>query len=268
MVSTTNCKWDSVIPLNDYIVIKEKRKSKIFYKEDFLLWYYQQEEADYKDAITFFEENKLTGLWTHYKRIIKNNGAIILFGQEPFSTDLRNSNIEMYRYDWIWRKQKPSNFQLMNYQPGRVHENIMVFSNANACYVKNNNTMHYYPQMVDRDKARKSNVKIYGDTSKNILHDYKNGQKDNYKEYTKKHPISIIKCNTEDKKLHPTQKPINLLEYIIKTYTKENNVVLDSCMGSGSTGVACKNMDRNFIGIEIEKEYYDISVKRIVENTK
>ena len=89
------------------------------------------------------------------------------------------SNLEWYRYDWVWQKQKPSNFQLMNYQCGRVHENIMVFSPAKACYVKNGNTMNYYPQMSPREDVRKANVKIYGDTDKNILHNYKNGKKDN-----------------------------------------------------------------------------------------
>lgn len=207
----------------------------------------------------------LDPLWKHYKRIIKDKGVIVLFGQEPFSSMVRNSNLEWYRYDWIWQKQKPSNFQLMNYQPGRVQENIMVFSKAKACFVKNSNTMNYYPQMVEREKVRKANAKIYGDTSKNILHDYKNGKKDNYKEYDKKHPISIIQFNTESKKLHPTQKPVALLEYLVKTYTNKGNVVLDNCMGSGSTGVACMNTGRNFIGIEIKEMYFKIAAQRIKE---
>ena len=204
----------------------------------------------------------LDKLWSQYKRIIKDKGAIILFGQEPFSSRVRNSNLDWYRYDWVWQKQKPSNFQLMNYQCGRVHENIMVFSQAKACYVKNGNTMNYYPQMVLRDSTRKSNGKIYGN---NILHSYKKGEKENYKEYSKKHPISIIKFNTESKKLHPTQKPVALCEYLIKTYTNENEIVLDNCMGSGTTGIACLNLGRKFIGIELDKKYYEIAQKRIKE---
>ena len=210
----------------------------------------------------------LDKLWLQYKRIIKDKGAIILFGQEPFSSQVRNSDLDWYRYDWVWQKQKPSNFQLMNYQCGRVHENIMVFSQAKACYVKNGNTMNYYPQMTPRENIRKANVKIYGNADNNILHNYRNGEKDNYKEYSEKHPISIIQFNTESKKLHPTQKPIELLEYLIKTYTRENDLILDNCMGSGSTGVACINTNRNFIGIELDKKYFDIAKQRIEECEK
>lgn len=204
-------------------------------------------------------------LWQQYNRIIKNNGAICLFGQEPCSSRLRISNIAMYRYDWVWQKQKPSNFQLMGYQPGRVQENIMVFSKAKSCYVKNGNTMKYFPQMTERKTVRKANVKIYGDNSKNILHDYKNGSKDNYKEYSKRHPISIIQYNTVQKKIHPVQKPVELCEYLIKTYTNEGDTVLDSCMGSGTTGVACKNLNRKFIGMELDKNYFQIARDRIIQ---
>lgn len=202
-------------------------------------------------------------LWNQYRRIIKDKGAIVLFGQEPFSSYLRTSNIEMYRYDWIWQKQKPSNFQLMNYQPGRVQENIMVFSKAKACYVSNKNTMNYYPQMIDRETIRKANVKIYGDVDKNILHEYKGGLKDCYKEYSKRHPTTILQYNTESKKFHSAQKPIDLLEYLINTYTKEGETILDNCMGGGSTGVACVNTNRNFIGIELDDKYFAIAKERI-----
>lgn len=205
----------------------------------------------------------LESLWIEYKRVIKDRGIVCLFGQEPFSSAVRMSNIEMYRYDWIWQKEKPSNFQLMGYQPGRVHENIMIFSKAKSCYLKNGNTAVYYPIMEKREKVRKANVKIYGDSSKNILHSYKNGEKDNFKIYEEKHPISVLHFNNEIHKVHPTQKPIELLEYLIKTYTKENDLVLDNCMGSGSTGVACQNINRSFIGIEKDEKYFQIAKERI-----
>lgn len=205
-------------------------------------------------------------LWEQYKRIITNDGAIILFGQEPFSSVIRTSNLEMYRYDWVWQKQKPSNFQLMNYQCGRIHENIMVFSKAKACYTSNNNSMNFYPQKELREVPRKSNVKIYGNN--NLLHEYKNGMKNNIKEYNYRLPTSIIKFNTESKRLHPTQKPILLLEYLIKTYTNEEEVVLDNCMGSGSTCIACINTNRKYIGIEKDEYYYNISKKRILDLCK
>lgn len=204
-------------------------------------------------------------LWNEYNRIITDVGAIVLFGQEPFSSTIRCSRIEMYRYDWKWKKQKPSNFQLMNYQCGRVLEDIMVFSKAKACYVKNGNTMTYYPQLTKRNKPRMANAKIYGDTNKNILHKYKTT--DNYKTYEYKQPVNIIEFTTVTKnKLHPTQKPVELLEYLIKTYTNEGDLVLDNCMGSGSTGVACKNLNRDFIGIELDDDYFAIAKERI-ENT-
>ena len=204
----------------------------------------------------------LDKLWVEYERIIKSNGVICLFGQEPFSSIVRTSNLKLYRYDWIWQKQKPSNFQLMNYQPGRVQENIMVFSKAKACYTKNGVKISYFPQKEKMEKPRKANAKIYADSA-DLLHKYSKANKDNFQVYEERHPISILKFNTPEHRVHPTQKPIDLLEYLIKTYTQENDLVLDNCMGSGSTGVACKNLNRNFIGIENNKEYFEIAERRL-----
>jgi site-specific DNA-methyltransferase (adenine-specific) len=203
----------------------------------------------------------LTKLWDEYKRLIKDNGVICLFGQEPFSSVLRTSNLEMYRYDWIWQKQKPSNFQLMGYQCGRVHEEIMVFSKAKACYTKNGVRIMYNPQTEKRERVRKANAKIYSGAE--LLHNYSKKQVDNFKEYEDKQPISILKFNTVEHRVHPTQKPVDLLEYLIKTYTDVGMTVLDNCMGSGSTGIACKNLDRNFIGIEKEEKYFNIAKEAI-----
>ncbi len=204
----------------------------------------------------------LNSLWKQYNRIITDDGVIVLFGQEPFSSMVRMSNTEMYRYDIIWQKQKPSNFQLMNYQPGRVTENIMVFSKSKACYTKTGNKMIYNPQLVKRDKPRVANAKIYGDGKAQLLHDY--NTEDNIKTYEYRQPINIVKFNTVTKnKLHPTEKPIPLLEWLIKTYSNEGDLVLDSCMGVGSTGVACMNTNRNFIGFEIDDKYYDIATNRL-----
>lgn len=200
-------------------------------------------------------------LWEQYGRIIKDDAAIVLFGQEPFSSLARTSGIDLYRYDWIWQKQKPSNFQLMNYQCGRVHENIMVFSKSRACYTNNSNSMRYFPQKVARAFARISNAKIYGKAE--LLH--KTNRNDNYKRYEYKMPISILMFNAEPHKYHPTQKPAALCEYLIKTYTNEGDTVLDNCMGSGTTGVAALNTNRNFIGIELNEEYFNIAKKRIEE---
>lgn len=208
----------------------------------------------------------LDKLWRQYERIIKDDGVIVLFGQEPFSSMVRMSNIEMYRYDWIWVKQKPSNFQLMNYQCGRVQENIMVFSKMRACYTPNGNSIRYYPQMEKRAKPRTANVKIYGDNKLTILHDY--NTEDNIKTYEYKMSTSLLHFNTVSKKSHPTEKPVPLLEYLIKTYTKDGELVLDSCFGSGSTMVACVNTDRHYIGFEKEKEYYRLADNRIDATVK
>lgn len=205
-------------------------------------------------------------LWCEYNRIIKDNGAICLFAAEPFASLLRTSNLEYYRYDWIWQKQKPSNFQLMGYQCGRVHEFICVFSRAKACYVKNGVTMKYYPQTTKRKSDRTGNVKIYTDAP--LLHMYNGGKKDNIKTYKERQPISILQFNTVEHRLHPTQKPVPLLEYLIKTYTNEGETVLDNCMGSGSTGVAAKNLNRDFIGIELDENYFEIAKTRILDNVE
>lgn len=189
-------------------------------------------------------------LWEQYNRIIKDNGAIVLFGTEPFSTQLKMSNLKHYKYDWIWNKVRGVGFQIAKYRPMQQHEYISVFCNGK---------LNYYPIMTKRDKVKKSknygNSKVYGLQSNDMEE----------RIYTEKYPTSILTYSNASQKgrLHPTQKPTELLEYLIKTYTKEYEVVLDNCMGSGSTGVACVNTNRNFIGIELDKNYFDIAEKRI-----
>ena len=196
-------------------------------------------------------------MWEQLKRITKDNGAICLFGSEPFSSALRMSNIKMFKYDWIWQKNIPSNFATAKKVPMKYHEIISVF------YKKN----RYFPQMIERSEAGKKRTS-YG-------HNYKGksgGEHINLKAaYYKKHdddlkyPSSILPFN-RDSGFHPTQKPIPLLETIIKTYTLENETVLDFTMGSGSTGVACKNLNRKFIGIEQDDKYFQIAKDRISSN--
>lgn len=190
-------------------------------------------------------------LWEQYNRIIKDNGAIVLFGSEPFSTELRHSNLKMYKYDWVWNKKKAGNIFLAKYQPMKIHENIMVFGKGKV---------NYFPIMIPREKIKKSKNYGTGETM--------GGNKvkeDKVYTYTEKNPISILEfSNAAQKgKVHPTQKPVALLEYLIKTYTKEGETVLDNCMGSGSTGVACKNINRNFIGMELDEKYFNIAKDRI-----
>ena len=198
-------------------------------------------------------------MWEQLNRIIKPNGAIVLFGSEPFSSALRMSNIKNYKYDWIWDKVNGSNFANAKRQPLRQNENISIFY-AKQCT--------YNPVMVERDKKnirhtkRKNgtgNDEIYG-LSKNV--DFDGSRKYGY-------PKNILTYNKRSKELHPsktvhpTQKPIDLMQYLIKTYTNENETVLDFTMGSGTTMVACKKLGRNGIGIEKEEKYFKIAQERV-----
>ena len=198
------------------------------------------------DAIIPFE-----ALWEQYERVIKDNGAIVLFGSEPFSSKLRLSNIEIYKHDWVWNKKKAGNIFLAKYQPMKIHEDIMVFGKKRV---------NYYPIMTPRDKVKKS--KNYG--TGEALGGNKEKENKVYT-YTHKNPISIIEFSNANQKgkVHPTQKPVALFEYLIKTYTNEGETVLDNCMGSGTTGIACVNTNRNFIGIEIDDKYFEIAKERI-----
>lgn len=198
------------------------------------------------DTIIPFDE-----LWEQYKRIIVDGRCIALFGSEPFSSLMRCSNIKDYKYDWVWDKKKPSNFPLAKKQPMKYHENICIF-----------NSKRYYPIMVlvEGRKAKKgvnNGARVFN----------KGLEREDYldKVYTDKYPSSILEISNADQRnrLHPTQKPVSLCEYLIKTYTNEGDLVLDNCAGSGSTGVAAKNLNRQFILIEKEKQYYNICVERL-----
>jgi DNA modification methylase len=198
-------------------------------------------------------------MWNELKRITKDNGAICLFGSEPFSSHLRLSNLKMFKYDWIWNKTVGGNPLNAKKRPLNIFENISVF------YQKQCN---YFPEMVE---ANPKNVRPMS-TSKqksDLVGKMKNGfiqKSDPLKRYPKNELIFSSRnseCNPL-KNVHPTQKPVALLEYLIKTYTLENETVLDFTMGSGSTGVACKNLNRKFIGIEKDDKYFEIAKNRLV----
>lgn len=200
-------------------------------------------------------------LWEQYNRIIKDNGAIVLFGSEPFSSKLKCSNLNLFKYDWIWKKSRTVGFLNAKNAPLKDYEIISVFSKGTTANGSKKN-MKYYPQgLIEINKPKKS-VKQTNDT---IVGNRPSRNKDYIAKYTN-YPKAIIQFNNERKQLHPTQKPVPLLEYLIKTYTNENEIVLDNCMGSGSTGVACLNTNRNFIGIELDKEYFEIAKNRIKNN--
>ena len=193
------------------------------------------------------------GLWKAYNRIIKDDGAILLFGQPPFSSELIVSNKKMFRYEWIWQKTLPQGFLNANRMPLRASENIMVFYKRLPTY---------NPQMKDGkpyDKGiRKANCTTnYRDFGETIA----------VNETGMRFPVNVIKFSNANHQniLHPTQKPVPLLEYLIRTYTNEGETILDNCMGSGSTGVACVQTRRDFIGIELDDNYFEIAQKRIYE---
>lgn len=198
-------------------------------------------------------------MWFELKRIVKDNGAICLFGSEPFSSALRMSNIKIFKYDWYWEKNKLSG--LINRQPIRAIESISVFYKKPPNYneIKMKRTPEEY-KLCYRKNDSKSRGSEHRPGYENWL--IRKSAEDQW--YKK--PINILKFNSHDKrdgKRHPTQKPIALLEYLIKTYTLESETVLDFTMGSGSTGVACKNLNRKFIGIEKDSKYFEIAKNRI-----
>ncbi len=207
-------------------------------------------------------------MWEQLNRIIKPNGAIVLFGSEPFSSALRMSNIKNYKYDWIWHKNTGGGFATAKKMPMKRHEIISVFYNKLPTY---NPQFQEYSEgtkkrfkdgeKVNRNKQIKNSTnKINGGLS------FEGEQGIEIKRG--KYPESVQKINNlaNNKRLHPTQKPVALMEYLIKTYTNENETVLDFTMGSGSTMVACQNTNRNGIGIEMDDNYFEIAKKRIEEN--
>ena len=223
---TTACKWDSIIPFNE--------------------------------------------MWERLNKLIKPNGAIVLFGSEPFSSALRMSNIKNYKYDWKWDKVTGGGHLNAKHRPMQRFEDVIVFSK---------NKHLYNPQMeelteeeykkkiskIPKERYRISNSKLTGKRYdlpllERNLEDYKKRYPSNILVYSK----NMKECNNT-RRVHPTQKPVDLLEYLVKTYTNENETVLDFTMGSGSTGVACVNTNRKFIGIELDKNYFDIASKRIEE---
>jgi len=250
---TTACKWDSVIPFNKHLMLPKSNRSKKlipFYYDDYLLKVID-EGGNYEEAIDYFNENCKEGMWDKLNRLIKPNGAIVLFGSEPFSSALRMSNIKNYKYDWIWDKKIPSGMSYAKYRPMQQTERISIFTN-------NGLKIMYNAQMILRDKPIKGGGMSKGETTNN------QNLKALKKTYNYKNPTTLLKFDKIRKgSLHPTQKPVALMEYLIKTYTNEGDLVLDFTMGSGTTGVACKNLNRKFIGIELDKKYFEIAKERI-----
>ena len=195
-----------------------------------------------------------TSLWKEYNRIIKKNGCIALFGSEPFSSYLRLSNIKNYKYDLYWKKEKPTNFFQLKRRFGKSTENILIFYKSQPTYNPQKYTVDY--KVITRPKGKHSSA-ITG----------RNKEIYPYNDDGTRYPNDVLEFNRVvlGKTLHPTQKPVALLEYLIKTFTNEGEVVLDNCMGSGSTGEAALNTNRRFFGIEKYPDMYHIAHNRILE---
>ena len=195
----------------------------------------------------------LDKLWEQYNRIIKDNGVIVLTAQTPFDKVLGASNLKMLRYEWIWEKTSATGHLNAKKMPMKAHENILIFYKKLPTYNPQKTFGHERKVSKAVHKINSKDSTNYGE-SVNTTYDS-----------TERYPRDVVKFKTDKQKsaLHPTQKPVALMEYLIKTYTNEGDLVLDNCMGSGTTGVACVNTNRNFIGIEIEDNYYKIAKQRI-----
>ena len=196
----------------------------------------------------------LDQLWEQYNRIIKDNGAIVLFGQEPFSSYLRISNIKNFKYDWYWEKERLTNIAQVKKRPGKTVETISVFYKKQCTY---------NPQMQKYEGKKRTNKVKNGKLGKLV-----DGGTKTVKEYQDtgwRYPTQVLSFQRDILKsnLHPTQKPVALVEFLVKTYSNEGDIVLDSCMGSGTTAIACMNTNRNFIGFELDETYYKLSLERI-----
>ena len=201
------------------------------------------------DSVIPFDE-----MWLRLNKLIKPNGAIVLFGSEPFSSALRMSNIKNYKYDWVWEKNLKTGNLNAKRMPMGGHELVHIFAKKSPTY---NPQKRKRTNEVKSGNKKNSKTSVYGSQKE----EYTDNQSDLINPDT---IIKNIKCvHNSSGKVHPTQKPVALMEYLIKTYTNENELVLDFTMGSGTTGVACKNLNRKFIGIELDDKYFDIAKERI-----
>lgn len=250
---TARNKWDTVIPFCDYVKIK----GNTYYENDvFKISGLLNKNMEYTKK--WFDENKKTGLWTHYKRIIKDNGAIVLFANGMFTADLMKSNEKMWRYNLVWQKTQPTGHLNAKRMPLRSHEDICVF------YKK---LPTYNPQKTTGHKRKVSTAKNKMNCKKTL----------NYGEYnltsydsTERYPTSVWTFSKDIQKsaIHPTQKPVALIEKIIKTYSNENEIVLDSCAGSMTTAIACINTRRQYICIEKDKDIFESGKERVQKAKK
>jgi site-specific DNA-methyltransferase (adenine-specific) len=204
-------------------------------------------------------------MWEQLKRITKKNGAIVLTASQPFTSALIMSNVKMFKYEWIWEKSRPSGHVHAKNKPMKKHENVCVFSGGNTLHKgQSADRMNYFPQgLIETEPKIRNPINTHGASESGMA--ARKSHKPTFSTATN-YPQTIQKfANPNGKTIHPTQKPVALMEYLIRTYTNEGETVLDFTMGSGTTGVACKNLDRSFIGIEMDAVHFANAAKRIDE---
>lgn len=252
--ATTNCHWDNIIPLNDYINVNitKKKISQLTYDE-FSLFMFRKNMGNAIDEM-WKNESKI-GLWSHYERIIKDNGAIILTAQSPFDKILGSSNPKLFRYEWIWEKTQATGHLNAKKMPMKAHENVLVF------YKK---LPTYNPIMTEGHVRKVSTAHHKRNTSTGDIY----GKCDDFVDYdsTERYPRSVVKFASDKQKLnlHSTQKPVALFKYIIETYSNEGDIVLDNCAGSFTTGVAALETNRRFILMENDKKIFEDGKNRVL----
>ena len=250
---TTACKWDTIIPMNDYMEVLVGKKLKQLNENEYYLKCYK-DGINFKDAQTAWLSEHKKGLWHHYERVIKDNGAIVLTASQPFTSLLITSNLSLFKYCWEWEKSKATGFLNSKKRPLVAHEDVCVFYKVQP---------NYYPHMTSGSAYDKGVRKKQTDDDVYGKFEQKQIKSDGLR-----YPRSVQYFKTaesEGETFHKTQKPVAMFEYFIRTYTNEGDVVLDNCIGSGTTAIASLNTGRNFIGIEKDEQYHKIACERVQE---
>ncbi len=258
---TTKCRWDIKLPLHDYVEILIKKKIVQMNQNEYFLYCYL-ENIKLDEAKSYFNEHKKTGLWTHYKRIIKPNGAILLFAQTPFDKVLGASNLEWLKYEWIWEKTQATGYFNAKKMPMKAHENILVMYDQLPTYNPQKTEGHKPINSYTKRMDVVNKTEVYGKCKINISG---GGETDRYPR-----SVQIFASDKQKNKLngtlHSTQKPLKLVEYMIKTYTNEGDIVLDNVAGSFTTGIGCIETNRNFILIEKDIVEFEKGKKRMLNH--
>ena len=252
----TVCSWDKMIPLNKYMIGTRGRSKKevAMYENEWILKEAMNSHKTINECRKEFKEKAKDGMWDKINKIKKDTTPVILFGSEPFSSELRMSNAKEYKYDWFWKKEAGTGFLNAKKQPLRAIENISVFYKTQSLY---------NPQM--RKGFKPYVIKKGGETD-----NYRGDSVDEVitKSDGSRYPLNTLHFARDKTKYHPTGKPVALIEYLIKTYTNEGDLILDFTAGSFTTAIACMNLKRNFVGIELDEKYFEIGKNRVKEHAE